>query len=151
MTSQADWDLRFLRLLEEPKRWSLEGGSGADVGVAAALVSPDRRRLSIGYAGFPAGTSDEDKARCAASPRLRDEFMRHAERNAISNAGCDLTGWTLYVSTHPCQECALEAHAHRIARVVSPPVQINSRWMASQMSARLFLQGRGVECVCYAQ
>lgn len=150
MTSQPDWDLRFLRLLEEPKRWSLEGGSGADVGVAAVLVSPDRRRMSIGYAGFPPGMREADKAQCRASPGLRDAYCRHAERNAISNAGCDLTGWTLYVSAHPCLECAIEAHSHRVARVVSPPVQVNTRWSRSQMDARDFLLRNGVECACYA-
>lgn len=151
MTTAREWDLRFLRLLDEPKRWSLEGGSGADHGVAAVVVSPDRRRMSIGYAGFPRGMSDRDKEMCRGNPTLRDAYCRHAERNAIANADCNLEGWTLYVSTHPCLECAIEAHANRIARVVSPPVQVNSRWTASQMDARDFLLRHGVQCECYGQ
>lgn len=151
MTSAADWDRRFLRLLEEPKGWSLGGGSGADHGVAAMVVSPDRRRMSIGYAGFPRGLSEEDKAMCRDNPTLRDAYCRHAERNAISNADCNLDGWTLYSTTHPCLQCAIEAHANRVTRVVSPPPQINSRWTASQLDARQFLMRHGVECECYAR
>lgn len=73
-------------------------------GVGAVLVSPDCRQLSTGYNGFPKGIAD-------TADRLNDKelklsLMVHAELNAILNCPTRPAGWMIYVSRHPCHECA---------------------------------------------
>ena len=146
MTTAAEWDQRFMRLVEgEPLSWShIPGKEG---GAAALLVSPDRRRMSIGYAGLPRGASDDLVEAATVNPELRDAFCRHAERNALSNADCSVAGWTAYVTAMPCLQCALELHAHRIGRVVARTLAPGSRWHLECGNARLFLREHGVEYV----
>ncbi len=144
MTSAVDWDDRFMRLVEgEPLSWS--SIPGKEGGVAALLVSPDRRRLSIGYAGLPRDASDQLIQECIAHGPTRDAYCRHAERNALSNIDCDVAGWTAYVTAQPCLSCSLELHARRITRVVCRQLKPGSRWAADCAEARLFLEEHGVE------
>lgn len=72
--------------------------------VGAVLVSPDGRTFSTGYNGFPIGISDtpdrlNDKA-------IKNDLMVHAELNAILNCPTRPAGWSIYVTRHPCHECA---------------------------------------------
>lgn len=68
----------------------------------AVLVSPDNRRVHIGYNGMPTRVS-ETKERW----QRPDKYWRviHAEANAILNAKEDVAGWTLYLSIPPCSDC----------------------------------------------
>lgn len=146
MTSSAEWDSRFMRLVcGEPLSWS--SIPGKEGGAAALLVSPDRRRMSIGYAGLPRDASPQLVEDCLSNPKARDDYCRHAERNALSNIDCDVAGWTAYITAQPCLQCALELHARRIARVVCRRLQSGSRWTAECAEAKLFLEEHGVEYV----
>lgn len=146
MTSAAEWDDRFMRLVEgEPLSWS--SIPGKEGGAAALLVSPDRRRMSIGYAGLPRDVSKKLVEACMIDAKYRDQYCRHAERNALSNIDCDVAGWTAYVTAEPCLQCALELHARRIARVVCRALKPGSRWTHECKMARLFLRDHGVEVV----
>lgn len=86
-------------------------------------------------------------ADCLSNPVARDNYCRHAERNALSNIDCDVAGWTAYITAQPCLQCALELHARRIARVVCRRLREDSRWRPECAEARLFLEEHGVEYV----
>lgn len=144
MTAANLWDARFMRLVEgEPLSWS--SIPGKEGGAAALLVSPDRRRMSIGYAGLPRDASPVLVQACTSLAVFRDRYCRHAERNALSNIDCDVAGWTAYITMPPCVQCALELHARRIARVVCRPLKPDSRWAAECEEAQDFLMEHGVE------
>lgn len=90
--------------------------------VGAVLVSPDRTRISVGYNGFPRQIPDKvqwwENREAADTEFTKYDLVRHAEMNAITQAKTDLTQWTLYVTHHPCLECAKNIVAEGIARVI---------------------------------
>lgn len=128
ITNPDEWDNRFLRLAKEVASWSKDH----ECKVGAVLVSPDKRRFAVGYNGFPRGVVDT-KERLRGSDRL--PLTAHAELNALLNAGCDLSGWTIYCTRGPCLECAKAIIQSRIARVVFPPLDPESSWHANNMVA----------------
>ena len=81
--------------------------------VGAVIVSPDNRVVTTGYNGFPVGLSETEE-------RWRDKyrFVLHAELNAIVNSKTDLTGWTLYTTMFPCENCRNIILQSGISRVV---------------------------------
>ena len=81
--------------------------------VGAVIVSPDRRRIAVGFNGFPVGL-DETEERWGDKYR----FVLHAELNAIVNSKTDLTGWTLYTTMFPCENCRNIILQSGISRVV---------------------------------
>lgn len=146
LEKQQIWDERFMRLAEgEPLSWShIPGKEG---GAAALVVSPNRRRFSIGYAGLPHDASTSLKNHCISHEATRDSYCRHAERNALSNIDCDVSTWTMYITAQPCLQCALEIHARRISRVVCRRLKPGSRWTVECAEAQLFLEEHGVDYI----
>ena len=93
-----------MRLAREVAMWSKDPSTA----IGAIAVSQDRRILSTGYNGFPAGIEDSED-------RLNDrdekyKYVIHAEKNCIYNAclnGVSLKDAKLYVWGLPvCSECA---------------------------------------------
>ncbi|KKN39000.1 hypothetical protein LCGC14_0747820 [marine sediment metagenome] len=85
--------------------------------VGAVVVSPDKRRVSFGYNGFPSHVPDindwwqekvGDGGRAAALAEVfgKNDLINHAELNAILQARTDLDGWTLYCTYQPCLDCS---------------------------------------------
>jgi dCMP deaminase len=109
------WDNRFLRMAREIASWSKD--PSAKIG---AVAVKDRRILSTGYNGFPAGI-DDDPIRYQ-DRETKYQFVVHAEMNAIYNAGRNgipLQGSTMYVYGLPaCHECAKGIASAGIKRVV---------------------------------
>lgn len=98
------WDKRFMRLAREISTW----GKDPSRKIGAIAVDSNRRILSTGYNGFPAGIED-------SLNRLNDreekyKYIVHAEKNCIYNAclnGISLKNASLYVWGLPvCSECA---------------------------------------------
>jgi len=93
--------------------------------VGAVLVR-DKRILSTGYNGAPAGLEHCDSVGCAregVESGTRHELCRavHAEQNAIIQAalhGIGIEGATLYCTHQPCILCAKMMINARISRVV---------------------------------
>lgn len=112
-----DWDQVMMRMAQVIATMSKDPSTK----VGAVLISPDRTRISVGYNGFPRQIPDVE---AWWNNRLNDkefskyELVRHAEMNAITQAKTDLAGWTLYVTHHPCMDCAKHIVAEGIARVV---------------------------------
>ena len=79
-----------------------------------ALFVKNKRILSTGYNGAPAGLEHCDVVGCArenVESGTRHELCRavHAEQNAIIQAaryGINITGASIYVNTQPCVVCA---------------------------------------------
>jgi len=142
MTTQYEWDRRFMRLAaNEVAAWSKD----PDEKVGAIVVSPDRRRVSWGYNGFPSN-SPHDQHVHTMSKEDKNRLTIHAERNALDNAPFDIEGSTLYVTKPPCFECMKGALQRGIRRIVHGPLRTNSRWYADQMQANKLAWEHGLEC-----
>jgi len=91
-----------------------------------ALFVKNKRILSTGYNGAPAGLEHCDVVGCAregVASGTRHELCRavHAEQNAIIQAalhGISIEGATLYCTHQPCILCAKMMINARIAKVV---------------------------------
>lgn len=134
----ADWQERFMRLAYEAASWSKD----QDCAVGAVLVSPDNRRVSFGYNGFPRGIADT--AERMADNVLKNSLTVHAEVNAILNYNGDVKGFTIYCTKAPCNVCAGFIIQAGIKQVVCPPVRVNSKWTASSQLALEMFSEAGV-------
>ncbi|HNR69460.1 MAG TPA: dCMP deaminase family protein [bacterium] len=112
-----DWDTVMMRMAFVIASMSKDPTTQ----VGAVLVSPDRTRISVGYNGFPRRIPDVaawwHNRQESAGEFSKYDLVRHAEMNAITQAKTDLEGWSLYVTHHPCGECAKNIVAEGIARV----------------------------------
>lgn len=110
------WDEYFMGLAHLSARRSKDPSTQ----VGAAIVSPDRKVVGIGYNGFPIGCSDDEFPweREGSFQETKYPFVVHAELNAILNSTRDLHGCTIYVSLFPCNECAKAIIQSGIARIV---------------------------------
>lgn len=113
---QTKWDVRFLELAELVSSWSKDPSTK----VGSVIVRADLTIASVGFNGFPRGTSDA--AEIYENRPLKYERVVHAELNAILSAKEPLTGCTLYTfppapgpSCARCTACIIQAG---IARVV---------------------------------
>lgn len=112
----TDWDGRFMQLA---RFWADGCSKDPDTKVGAVLVGADRRCVALGYNGFPPGVMDEPER--LANRALKNKLTQHAERNVIDNARFGTRGATIYVTEHPCLECAKSIISKNIYRVVCPP------------------------------
>lgn len=139
MRTPEPWDSIFVKMAEAIAQRSKDPSTQ----VGAFLVSPDKRRMSGGFNGFPSGFPE--------SPQLWErptkyKYVCHAEINAILQARTDLTGWTLYVTIPTCSECAKYVLQSGIKRVVfqHPPKPASK---LDYESARAMLESGGIEVV----
>ncbi len=111
-----DWDRMCMEMAFVVSRMSKDPSTQ----VGAVLVSPDRTRISAGYNGFPCLVPDYREWWENRDPRVgmcKYDVVRHAEKNAITQAKTALDGWTMYVTHHPCISCTVDIVAERIGRV----------------------------------
>lgn len=71
--------------------------------VGVVLVSPDQRRIAIGYNGFAAGIPENDER---WQRPTKYDYVIHAEENALINSRANVDGWTAYLTMPPCHHCA---------------------------------------------
>jgi len=127
------WHERFYALAQLAATWSKD----PEVQVGCVIVSPDRRRFSFGYNGFPTGVADDDRL---TSPQ-RLALMVHAELNAILNSAERLKGWKLYTTRQPCMECAKAIIQAGISEVYAPPLmKTSSKWCNAQDAVMMLLE-----------
>jgi len=118
MTKTTDkaklWDERFMDMAKLVSTWSSCIRPNRQIG---AIIVKDKRILSTGYNGAPAGVkSCAERGEC-----LREKmgiksgtcqeicYAVHAEQNAIAQAakmGHALEGATMYITHSPCSICA---------------------------------------------
>lgn len=111
----SKWDERFISLAHHVKTWSKD----PDRKSGAVLVAPDRRKISIGFNGLPAGIADTED-RLTGDRELKNMMMVHAELNAVFNSGFLPATCTLYTTSFPCHECAKGIVQTGVARLVTP-------------------------------
>ncbi|NLW88719.1 MAG: dCMP deaminase family protein [Clostridiaceae bacterium] len=98
------WDEYFMGIALLSARRSKDPGTQ----VGACIISPDKRILTMGYNGMPAGCSDDEFPWEREGNPLDTKYLYvcHAEMNAILNSGTsDLRGSTVYTTLFPCAEC----------------------------------------------
>ena len=120
------WDKRFMELTEVVGSWSSCFKQDRHVG---AIIVKDKRILTTGYNGAPAGVSScAERAECIRvnkgikSGTCQEYcYAVHAEQNAIIQAaklGLAVYGATLYCTHQPCTICARMIINAGIKRVV---------------------------------
>lgn len=135
----TDWDARYLDLARHVAKWSKDPSTQ----VGAVVVGKDRRKIAVGYNGFPRGIVDDNRL---FDREVKYTLIQHAERNVIDNAVFDLEGATLIVTLHPCVECAKSIVSKGIARVVCPPVPPDKeKWVEQADLAALIFNEAGVK------
>lgn len=119
------WDRRFMQMATLVSGWSKDPSSG----IGAVITDTRKRIISVGFNGFPAGTSDDPEIYGDRSRKYKR--VLHAERNAILFAKQDLEGCNIYVwPAPPCAQCAAEIIQAGISRVLSvnPSEDFSTRW-----------------------
>lgn len=109
---QFKLDQRYLRMAEI---WA--ENSYCQRRQVGALIVKDKRIISDGYNGTPAGFENI----CEDEDGLTKPYVLHAEANAITKVASstnDCTGATIYVTDAPCIECAKLIIQSKIVRVV---------------------------------
>ncbi|HLP79968.1 MAG TPA: deaminase [Acidobacteriota bacterium] len=87
----------------------------SSIQVGSVLLNDQMRVIGMGYNGFPKGCSDD------VYPWSRPEkypYIMHGEVNGLENSFGDAKGGTMYVTHHPCHQCAQEIAQRGIKRVV---------------------------------
>jgi dCMP deaminase len=135
---RATWDRRFMDLALVARSWV----KGPDLGVGAIIVSPDKRGFSAGFSGLPRGM--DDTVERITDPGFKDHHIVHAELNAILNAPGPVVGWTIYVTSCPCAQCASAIIQAGIVRVVAPKFDTSSRWVRSQLAGQAAFDECGI-------
>ncbi len=118
------WDRRFMELTELVGTWA--SCFRRKVG---AIIVKDKRVLTTGYNGAPAGISScmergeclREKMNIPSGTRAETCYAAHAEQNAIIQAaryGANIDGATLYCTHQPCVICAKMIINAGIRRVV---------------------------------
>lgn len=126
MSSQQQWDQRFLRLARLVALWSKDPSTQC----GAVIVRPDHTLASVGFNGFARGMDDNPEN--YADRTIKYPHILHSEWNAIrSTQDPSLAGNTVYAwPMPPCDECTAPLLQKKIARVVSNPPEQDKliRW-----------------------
>lgn len=96
------WLARGMNLALEARLWSKD----PKCQVGACVAPPSFRQFSLGFNGFPAGIKDSSER--LNDKVLKNELMRHAEANALSNAPFNTNGCYLFVTRTPCTRCVID-------------------------------------------
>lgn len=121
--------------------------------LGCVIVSPDNRRISIGWNGFPRGINDAEDYYHTRPTKY--QVTAHAEQNALDNSNCDTTGWTLYLSVPalaPCTNCTRSIIQKGIKRLVMPAGDFAGKgehWKSDCELAAILLKEAGVEVSYY--
>lgn len=136
-----EWDHRYLAAAEHFAGWSKDPSTK----VGAILVGADRRKIAIGYNGFPPGIADTPER--LNDRELKYPLTQHAERNVLDNATFDTRGATLAVTFFPCCECTKSIISKGIRRVITRPPSDREPWASHAKLSVMLLEEAGIELV----
>ena len=96
--------------------------------VGAVIVDPKKNKpISLGFNGFPRGTSDDAKLYLNREEKYKR--VVHGEMNAIHDAMIPIEGFSLYTSSlSPCIRCATSIIQTGISKVVFYSHPVPERW-----------------------
>ncbi len=142
------WMHRFMRLAKEVSTWSKDPSTR----IGAVIVDDERRILSTGYNGFPAGIADDSRL---LNREEKYPLIIHGEANAILNVvgnGVSIKNANLFVYGLPvCGECAKLVCQSGIKKVVMGPKSKfsgNEKWMNAWTNiSKPMFDERGIESV----
>lgn len=121
ITSEQEWDFRFLELAASISKWSKDPSTK----VGAVIVNSDKKIVTLGYNGFPRNVRDDHRLQ---TREIKYDLIVHAEANAIIHARESLRDCTIYTMPFmPCSKCAGLIIQAGIKRVVSVECD-NGRW-----------------------
>lgn len=103
--------------------YCVRGWSKDPRSVGVVLVNSDRRIISTGYNGFPAGFDDGEER--LQNKELKNKLTIHAELNAVFNSVVKPEGSTIYSTRFPCHSCAVAIAQNKIVRVVAPAPEVS--------------------------
>ncbi len=88
--------------------------------VGACIVDRDNKIVSVGYNGMPYGTEDMSAhwSKEGKWEETKYPYVCHAELNAILNSPRSVKGCIIYITHHPCNECAKAIVQSGISEVV---------------------------------
>ena len=104
-TDYLSWDEYFMGIA----MLSAQRSKDNNTQVGACIVNEDNKIVAVGYNGMPIGCNDDDMPWEREGKFLDTKYacVCHAELNAILNRNeGSLKGCRLYVTLHPCNECA---------------------------------------------
>lgn len=123
-STPSTWDTRFLELAQHVAGWSKDPSTQC-----GAVITRDKRIISLGFNGFPQGVADSDER--LNNREIKYKLVLHAEQNALAFANANLTGCTIYVyPMPPCSRCAAQIIQAGIKRIVTqrPDPDRLARW-----------------------
>ncbi|MBR3811158.1 MAG: dCMP deaminase family protein [Agathobacter sp.] len=141
-----DWDSTFMGIAKLIAMRSKDPNTQ----VGAVIVGKDKRILSLGYNGLPAGMSDDEDVWNRDGEdelRLKYTYVCHAEENAILNYRGDFTALsnsTIYVSLFPCNNCAKMIAQSGIKEVVYESDKYGGTPL--NIASKKILKSAGVKC-----
>ncbi len=104
-TDYLSWDEYFMGIA----MLSAQRSKDNNTQVGACIVNDQNKIVAVGYNGMPIGCNDDDMPweRDGGFLDTKYAYVCHAELNAILNRNeGSLKGCRLYVTLHPCNECA---------------------------------------------
>lgn len=128
-----EWRRRYMELAQLVATWSKDPSTK----VGAVVVGRDRRKIAVGYNGFPRGIEDDDRLN---NREVKYQLVQHAERNVLDNAQFDLEGATLVTTLFPCHECAKSIVSRGIKRVVTAAPPDREPWKSSAKTAQIIFE-----------
>jgi dCMP deaminase len=144
--TRSKWDKRFIELAAHVATWSKDPSTKC-----GSLVAKDKRIVSLGFNGFPAGVNDDEDR--YNDRELKLQLILHAESNALLFAKEPLDGCTIYVWPFPpCCRCAAQIIQSGIRRVVAPAAtgDRGDRWAKELEIASDMYADAGVELVTFS-
>jgi dCMP deaminase len=143
------WNERFLNVAELVSSWSKDPSTKC----GAVIVRPNKTIASVGFNGFPRGTSDDQSVYLDRDLKL--SRVVHAEQNAILNVGPEtLEGYTLFSwppSVGPsCDRCTahiIQAGITTVVHKFKDDNDFNSRWSESIQRGLQMYDEAGVNVV----
>lgn len=136
-----------MRMAESASTGSKDGSSK----FGAILVRRNKRFASAGFNGLPERIPDDHDL--LNNPDRRQEkygLIVHAEENCLDNyEGFDTQGYHMFVSAHPCAQCAKRITNTGIAYVYYniDKTDYMNRWADSVAEAKAKLEMAGITMV----
>lgn len=132
------WNRRFIDLAKHISTWSQDPSSKV-----AAVITENKRIVSVGFNGFPTGVLDTEDRYLDREEKI--PRVCHAEANSILFAHRNLQNCTIYVTHIPCSSCASLIIQSGIKCVICPPQKKDfvKRWEDPiRMTLSMFKESR---------
>ena len=133
MRSVIGWDRYFMNIAQAVSLRSKDPNTQ----VGAVIIDSNKHIIACGFNGFSPGV-EENKVRW--SKKLKEEYVCHAEINALLRTNSSVIGATLYTTLYPCPACTKYIITAGIKKIIYEEYRYGN-----DMSKKLFLES-GVKC-----